>query len=403
MWNEKEENEMKLGKRKMLLVSFMLFSLFFGAGNLIFPPFLGYEAGLNAVPAFLGFAVTAVAFPILGVAATAKAGGVDALCEKIHPKFSIIFSVAVYLCIGPMLAIPRTAGTSYSMFSFITRYIPDGNILGIDSQLFSRIIFSLIFFTAAGWIAKSPEKLRDLLGKIMSPILLTLIVIMFGAALMHIGLPIYEPAELYKNGAFAEGFLQGYQTMDTMAALVFGIVIAMNLKDMGINDGDDIAKETIRSGIIAGILILIIYGMITFCGVISGSLIEGASNGTDILTSLCFEFFGPAGAVLLAAIFFIACFNVCIGLICSCAEFFAMKFTFLSFDKWRIILTVWSFIISIAGLDTIISISVPVLSIIYPVAMVIIFMNLVPIAIFRKPAVQRIAVALSLLCGIISL
>ena len=177
----------KLSWRNVLLIGITLFSMFFGSGNLIFPPFIGYQAGSVSVFAFLGFALSAVALPVLGVTAVAKCGGLDRLCEQVHPKFSLVFSIIIYLCIGPMLAIPRTASTSYSMFAFLTDRLGSGSLFGIPVQMAATILFSLLFFTAAGIVAKRPERLKDILGKRMTPILLVLIFAMFAAGLLRMG------------------------------------------------------------------------------------------------------------------------------------------------------------------------------------------------------------------------
>ena len=392
----------RLSPQNVLLIGVTLFSMFFGSGNLIFPPFVGYQAGAAALPAFLGFALTAVVLPVLGVAAVAKAGGLDRLCERVHPKFSLFFSVIIYLCIGPMLAIPRTASTSYSMFAFFTDRLGQGTVGGIPVQTLVCILFSFVFFLLAGMLAKHPERLKDVLGKRMTPVLILLVLLMFGAGLFHMELPAAETAESYAGNPLAKGFVEGYQTMDTMAAVVFGIVLAMNIRELGVKDNNAVALETIRGGVIAGIFLASIYGMLTFLGVKSGSLLSGAQNGTEILTAFCREFFGDAGAVILALIFFIACFNVCVGLICSCAEFFSEQFRFLSFDQWRWVLTAWSFLISILGLNLILQISSPVLSIIYPVTIAIILLNLLPGTLWKRTAVQRITVILALAIGIAS-
>lgn len=376
--------------------------MFFGAGNLIFPPYLGYGAGTAAVPAAVGFVLTAVVFPVLGVTAVAKVGGLDHLCERVHPKFSLLFSIIVYLCIGPMLAIPRTAGTSYSMFAFLTDRLGDSSVFGISAQFLASICFSAVFFIAAGLIAHRPEHLKDLFGKCMTPILIVLILLLFGGALLHPEYPASAPSALYAGRAFGQGFVDGYQTMDTMAAMVFGIVIAININALGVKDNKAVALETIRGGVIAGIFLALMYGMLTFVGARSGSLVSGAQNGTEILTAASRAYFGEAGAVILALIFFIACFNVCVGLICSCAEFFADKFRFLRFSQWIWVLTVWSFLISIAGLNMILAVSVPVLSVVYPVAIIIIIMNLLPLPVLQRSSVQRGAVILALAYGVFS-
>lgn len=390
----------KLDSRKLILVGVTLFSMFFGAGNLIFPPYLGYLAGDRALAAFAGFIITAVVFPVLGVTAVAKTGGLDHLCQKVHPGFALLFSFAVYLCIGPMLAIPRTTSTSYAMFAFLTDRLGDGRIMGISIQFAVSFIYSLLFFLAAGIVAKRPEKLKDRLGKRLTPILIALIVILFIAGMLQPELPVGEASGAYADGAFGTGFVEGYNTMDTLAAMVFGIVIALNIKDLGIEDNASIAKETIRGGVIAGIVLASMYGMLTFLGTRSGSLISGAQNGTEILTALAGGFFGDLGSVILAAIYFIACFNVCVGLISSCSKFFSEKLSFLSFDAWRWIITIWSFGISIMGLNTILAISTPILSIIYPVAMAVIVLNLLPFKLFSSPILHKIVVAAALLYGI---
>ena len=393
----------KLDSRKLILVGVTLFSMFFGAGNLIFPPYLGYLAGNEALTAFAGFVITAVVFPVLGVTAVAKTGGLDHLCQKVHPGFALLFSFAVYLCIGPMLAIPRTTSTSYAMFAFLTDRLGDGRIMGISIQFAVSFIYSLLFFLAAGIVAKRPEKLKDRLGKRLTPILIALIVILFIAGMLHPELPVGEASGAYADGAFGTGFVEGYNTMDTLAAMVFGIVIALNIKDLGIEDNASIAKETIRGGVIAGIVLASMYGMLTFLGTRSGSLISGAQNGTEILTALAGGFFGDLGSVILAAIYFIACFNVCVGLLASCAEYFSDTFSFLSFNKWLLVFTVWSFLISILGIDMIISFSAPILSLIYPVALVIILLNLLPLKFVQTKAFFRVAVTAAFIYSIYTL
>ena len=151
----------QLRGKELFLVGVTLFSMFFGAGNLIFPPFVGYQAGSVSLPAFLGMALTAVCFPVLGVVAVAKVGGTDRLCSKIHPSFAIVFTILVYLCIGPMLAIPRTASTSYSMFAFLTARFDGMTLVGIPMDWVLRAAFSLVFFIGAYHLAKRPARFKD--------------------------------------------------------------------------------------------------------------------------------------------------------------------------------------------------------------------------------------------------
>ena len=165
----------QLRGRNLLLVGFTLFSMFFGAGNLIFPPFLGAQAGTATWIAMAGFAISAIGFPILGVIEIARTGGLSQLAGRVHPKFAAVFTLLIYLSIGPGLAIPRTASTSFEMVA---------PLVGGSNTLL-QLIYSLIFFALAGLVALRPEKLTKRLGKILCPTLIALIVILFIACLLH--------------------------------------------------------------------------------------------------------------------------------------------------------------------------------------------------------------------------
>ena len=298
--------------KKLLLVGFTLFSMFFGAGNLIFPPFLGAQAGTALWLAFVGFAVSAIGLPIAGVAAVARAGGLPALAGRVHPRFAQVFAVLVYLSIGPCLAIPRTASTSFEMLTpLVGRSTP------------GQFLYSLVFFAAAYFVALKPEKLTQRLGRILCPALLVLIVVLFAGCILRPAAPGYgTPAEAYAALPAAQGVLDGYQTMDALAALNFGAVIALNLQAVGITEESAVRRGTIRAGFIAGGMLLVVYAMLTHIGGISGAAFPGSGTGAAVLTALADGLFGRVGQVLLAAIFVIACFNTCVGLIASVGEYF---------------------------------------------------------------------------------
>ena len=359
----------KLSRRVQLLLGFTLFSMFFGAGNLIFPPGVGAQAGTLTWPAMAGMAVSAVGLPVLGVVAVARSGGLDALGDRVHPLFSKVFTIVAYLAIGPCLAIPRTASTSFEMA------VPP--FVGAEAPLaLLQLIYSLVFFALALTVALRPEKLTDRLGKIMCPILLALILVTFIGTLIDplegYGAP---QSELYAAAPVARGFLDGYQTMDTIAALVFGIIIALNIRARGVEEDGDVVRYTVRSGWMAGALLLAVYAMLAHIGALSGGAFPGATNGAVVLTNLIPALFGTPGSLLLAAIFIIACFNVCVGLICSCAEYFNQLCPRLSYRVWAVLFAVVSMLIANAGLDMILKVSVPALSIIYPVAIALIALS----------------------------
>ena len=225
------EKERRLEGRDLLLVGFTLFSMFFGAGNLIFPPNIAAQAGTQTWPAMLGLALSAVGLPVLGVVAVARSGGLDALGSRVHPAFARVFTIVAYLAIGPCLAIPRTATTSFEMA------VPP--FVGADAPIgVYQLVYSLVFFAAALFIALRPEKLTDRLGKILCPILVALIVVTFVGCLVN-PLEGYGPATGdYATHAVVKGFIEGYQTMDTIAALAFGIVIAVNIRARGVEEAE---------------------------------------------------------------------------------------------------------------------------------------------------------------------
>ena len=268
--------------KKLLLVGFTLFSMFFGAGNLIFPPFLGAQAGTALWLAFVGFAVSAIGLPIAGVAAVARAGGLPALAGRVHPRFAQVFAVLVYLSIGPCLAIPRTASTSFEMLTpLVGRSTP------------GQFLYSLVFFAAAYFVALKPEKLTQRLGRILCPALLVLIVVLFAGCILRPAAPGYgTPAEAYAALPAAQGVLDGYQTMDALAALNFGAVIALNLQAVGITEEAAVRRGTIRAGFIAGGMLLVVYAMLTHIGGISGAAFPGSGTGAAVLTALADGLFG---------------------------------------------------------------------------------------------------------------
>ena len=360
--------EKKLGARGLLLVGLTLFSLFFGAGNLIFPSGIGAQAGVHTWPAVAGLAVSAVGLPVLGVVAVSRAGGMDALAGRVHPAFARAFTVAVYLAIGPCLAIPRTATTSFEMA--VPPFVGEGAPVAL-----LRLAYSLVFFAAALALALRPEKLTDRLGKLLCPVLVGLIVVTFAACLLN-PLEGYGPAVgAYQSHPLVRGFLEGYQTMDTLAALAFGIVIAVNLRARGVKEPAEVVRATGRAGVIAGVLLLAVYCMLAHIGALSGGAMPNPSDGAEALTNAAGLLFGTGGRVLLAGIFLIACFNVCVGLISSCGTYFHGICPRLSYRAWAVLFAVVSMVISNAGLAQILAVSAPVLGALYPVAIVLIALS----------------------------
>jgi len=357
----------KLTRKDQIFIGITLFSMFFGAGNLIFPPFLGLQAGNNILPAFAGFAISAIGLPVLGVAAVARSHGLSALAGRVSRIFAAVFTMLIYLSIGPCLAIPRTASTSFEMA--VTPFA--GN-----PSAWIRTAYSVVFFGAALALALKPLKLVDRLGKRLAPVLLILIAVLFFGCLFTGGSAPGTPTPAFAVSPAVQGFLDGYQTMDAMAALIFGIVLAANIRARGMRDDGGVVRVTIRAGWIAGFLFAVVYGALAYIGVSRGK--PDMTNGAELLSRTADGLFGRAGTVIVGAIFVIACLNTCIGLICCCAEYFSQLVPGIGYTVWAVIFAVVSTVVSNAGLNAILKFSVPLLTALYPMAIVLIALAFLP-------------------------
>lgn len=360
---------MKLGKRKMLLVSFMLFSLFFGAGNLIFPPFLGQNAGETTPLAIASFLITAVVLPVLGVIVVAAFDGLDCLARKVDARFAVVFTVLIYLSIGPGLGIPRAASVPFEMA--VAPYLPENAPLK-----WCMAGYSLVFFVIAAWLALTPKKLVERIGKFLTPSLLVLLVFLFVNFLFRGDAGVAAAQETYAANPMVKGFLEGYQTMDTIAALNFGLVIAVTIRNLGVENKKSVMRYTVTAGLAAGTILSLVYLMLAYMGMKSSAVYPIQENGAWTLRCIVSQLFGRPGAVLLAAIFTLACLTTCVGLITSISQFFSGLTKKLSYRQWVFVIAGFSFLICNQGLNTILSLSVPVLNAIYPMSIVLIILGL---------------------------
>ena len=351
----------KLSGRKLLLIGFTLFSMFFGAGNLIFPPDLGAKAGTHFWPAFLGLAISAVGLPVAGVVAVARAQGLEKLAGRVHPVFAQVFMILIYLSIGPCLAIPRTASTSFAMLA---------PLVGTGAGL--QLGYSVVFFAAAFLVALQPEKLTRWLGRLLCPCLLVLILVLFGGCLLHPLAGQYgAPTPEYTSGAVLQGVLYGYQT--------------------------------ILAGFVAGGLLLAVYAMLGHAGALTGAAVPGLATGADVLTVLADRLFGKAGLVLLAAIFVLACFNTCVGLIACVGEYFHTLVPSVPYPAFAGFFAAASMLISNLGLADILRLSVPVLNALYPVAILLICLSFVPELEQRHPLAYPLCIGCTALQSVAAL
>ncbi|WP_396126176.1 branched-chain amino acid transport system II carrier protein [Anaerobacillus sp. CMMVII] len=239
----------------------MLFALFFGAGNLIYPPFLGMESGTTFWLAIMGFVLTGVGLPILAIAAIALVkGGAEGLASRVHPLFSFVFITVVYLAIGPFFAIPRGATVAYEIG--FRPFVQGGTFESIALFLFTLIFFALVYV-----VCLNPTKIVDRVGQWLTPALLLAIVSLAVASFFKLDGPAQEVSEKYSTAPFFTGFLEGYLTMDTIGSLAFGIIVINALKERGIHDQGELMKHSVRIGIIAGLGLAFVYIAIGLLGV----------------------------------------------------------------------------------------------------------------------------------------
>ncbi|MEH7438720.1 branched-chain amino acid transport system II carrier protein [Neobacillus drentensis] len=359
----------KLTSKEILFIGFMLFSMLFGAGNLIFPAYLGQAAGENVWQAVIGFIISDVGLTVLAFIAIAKSGTFVALTNRVHPIFALLFPMAIYLSIGPGLAIPRAGSLAYEMG--VKPFLPNA----IESSPIALLVYTTVFFNIVFWFAKSPSKLVDRFGKILTPSLLVLIMIVFIKALFT-DLSSFKEATLsYKENPISQGFLDGYQTMDAIGALIYGIIFTNLFKSKKITKQSLQVKYLAVFGLICGLLLSICYFIIGYLGA-SASILGKVDNGAIVLSTVLQQLFGQSGTIVLGLIFTLACLCVCIGLITSCAQYFSNIFPELSYIKWAIFLCVISGFVANLGLSQILIVSVPVLGLVYPMAITLIILGL---------------------------
>ncbi|MBN6203146.1 branched-chain amino acid transport system II carrier protein, partial [Staphylococcus saprophyticus] len=355
---------------KLILISgLMLFSFFFGAGNLIFPPMLGYTAQENMWVSMTGFAITGILLPYITVIVVAYMnGGVESIGNKVHPIFGTVFAICIYLSIGALYGIPRAANVAYE--------IGTNHVLPVHNH-FTLIIFSLIFFLVVYLIALYPNRIIDNLGKYLTPILIIIIAVLCILVIINPEGSIGQASGEYAQTPIVSGILEGYFTMDLVAALAFSVVIVQMFKMSGVNDHKTLVKNVIKSGLISAILLLIIYFALAYVGATTSH--EGFKDGTGILTFNSLRVFGSIGNLLFGIIVILACLTTCIGLVNACAAFAMKKLPKISYKMFVLIFSLLGFLVSTLGLELILQIAVPLLTFIYPTSIVLVLISLVSI------------------------
>lgn len=372
----------------VLVASLMLFSMFFGAGNLIFPPMLGAQAGSSTTPALLGFLSTGVLLPVLAILAIAVTGrDLQDLANRGGRVFGVVFTVLVYLSIGAFYALPRTGSVSYE-----TAVAP---YLGEES-LWIAAAFSAAFFGISLLLAFDPSGIVDRLGRFLTPALLILLVVLITMAVLRLSAPGHGPTEEYASAPYVTGFLEGYNTMDSLAGLAFGIIVVASLRAKGVSDGPAIVRGVSLAGVIAGVLLAAVYIGLAIVGL---RMPEGQSHpdGASLLAEAAVQVLGGPGAVVFGLIVVLACLTTSVGLIGATSEFFHKLVPALSYRVWAILFTVIAFLVSTAGLETVLAIAGPIVGFLYPAGITLILLTLIePLTRRRLNLTFRLALAVAI-------
>lgn len=351
-------------KNDAFILGAALFSMFFGAGNLIFPPFLGLLAGQKWNWSMLGFFITGIGLPLLGIIASAKAGGdVDKLGRRVSPLFSKFLGVTVVLAIGPLLAIPRTGATAFEIG--VLPNMPTAN----------PVIFAIIYFGITLMLVIKPNSVIDKIGKILTPALLLLLsLIIIKGIFDPMGLPV--PEDLAKP--FSDGFISGYQTMDALASILFGGIITTSLIQRGYSEEKSQMNMTKKAGIIAVAGLTLVYGGLGYLGATGGSLFSKDITKVDLIMNIANNSLQRYGEIGLGIVVALACLTTTIGLTATVGQYFSsITKGKLKYEVVVIITTLFSAFMSIRGVESIIVFSEPILVFMYPVVIVMILLTII--------------------------
>jgi len=373
----------------------MLFALFFGAGNLIFPAQLGQYAGENLWQGVIGFLTTGVGLPLLGIIAIAYSGSknLQDLASRVSPAYGLFFTALLYLTIGPFFAAPRTGTVAYEVG--IMPFVPE------DAQKIGLFIFTLIFFAITLVFSLYPRKIVSNIGKILAPSLVFLLGVLLVTAFVNPMGPIGDAQSDYVEGAFVTGFLEGYNTMDALASLVFAIIVINAIRSFGIINKGQILSITVRTGLLAIGLLAAIYIGISYLGAISVEKLGLFETGGPVLSGTATYYFGTIGSVLLAILIILACLTTAIGLVTANAEYFNTLLPSISYRVLVVFFSTITFIIANFGLANIIAFSIPVLMFLYPLAIVLILLTFLSRFFNHARIVYVVTIAVTFLIAIV--
>lgn len=373
--------------KDIIIIGFALFSMFFGAGNLIFPPFIGMTSGSNWLISFLGFVLADVGIILLSINAVAKAGSFQNVVGKAGKKFGITLEVIMMLCLGPILVIPRTAATTFEM-----------SILPLTSSI-NSVIFSVLFFGLTFMLTIRPTKVMDIIGKFLTPVLLLALGLLITKGIMS---PIGKLNINNDNSLFVNGLSQGYQTMDALGIGGVTTLIMTSFISKGYIDKRENISMTLKSAFIAGCGLVIVYGGLAYLGATVSTVYDSSISQTALLVNITHNLLGKSGILLLGIIVAFACLTTSIGLTSVTAKYFEdVTNKKLKYSHLVAFICIFSSVASNLGVDKIIAIAAPILTIIYPVSILLVIMSTFNKC-FSKSAVFKCSAYITLLISLLN-
>lgn len=369
----------------VLIIGFALFSMFFGAGNLIFPPFIGATSGSSWLISFLGFVIADVGIILLSINAVAKAGSFQNVVGKAGSKFGISLEIIMMLCLGPILVIPRTAATTFEM-----------SVMPLTNSL-NSVVFSIIFFGLTLILTIKPTRVMDIIGKFLTPVLL----IALGLLIFKgISSPLGDLKVVNSDNLFVNGITQGYQTMDALGIGGVTALIISSLVSKGYTNKKENSSMAVKAATIAGIGLILVYGGLAYLGATVSNTYDVNLSQTALLVSITRDLLGTTGIKLLGVIVAFACLTTSIGLTSVTAKYFEdLTNKKLKYSHLVIFICLFSALASNLGVNKIISIAAPILTVIYPVSILLVIMStfnklFISIPVFKGAAYATLLISL---------
>ncbi|BFQ92980.1 branched-chain amino acid transport system II carrier protein [Gallibacterium anatis] len=358
-----------LSKKDILILGMMIFSLFLGAGNIIFPPMEGYHAGSSWLWAALGFILTGVFMPFITLIVVTVRGRGEALSTDLPPWVGVVFWSILYLIIGSTFAMPRVTNVAYEM-----AWLP----LNIYNGEYSHILFALVFNIIGMSFMLGRSTMISTIGKFMAPILLVLLIIVGIGVVSDPLSEIIAPSSNYAEGsALVTGMIGGYQTMDVLSAMAFGGIVARAFAVNNVTNGRTIVRYTLAAGVTSVVLLSGLYLCLFYLGATGDMVASTSTNGGQIFSRYINELFGATGLWIMSGIVMLANLTTLVGVTSACADYFSRFHPRLNYPFFVVLFTIATIIISETGLDTLLRVTIPALLLIYPVAIMLVVLQIV--------------------------